>query len=283
MIEEAEAANITKKVKSVKKLIFLLAASTLTRLDLYGQQDFVKPFQECNLAGSITLYDYNAKKWISSDLADSNHPTLPASTFKIINTLIALETQVIADENETIPWPGSTDTVKYGYRPEIYHDMSMKDAFQASAGWAYVELAKKIGKDQYRNYLSACHYGNVDLSIADDDFWNFGNFTISPANQIKILVGVYEETLPFRKESFEILKRIMIEEQSEDYTLRAKTGWTRDGGKDTGWWVGYVERDDNVYFFATRLVKDRATINPNFRRCRKEITKAVLKQLGILN
>ena len=108
-----------------------------------------------------------------------------------------------------IQWPGSTDTVKYGYRPDIYHDMSMKEAFKASAGWAYVELAKKIGKDQYRKYLTASHYGNVNLSI-DDDFWNFGNFSISPTNQIKILVGIYEESLPFRKESFEVLKQLDI-------------------------------------------------------------------------
>ena len=64
--------------------------------------------------------------------------TLPASTFKIINTLIALETGVIADENEIVKWPGKTDTVKYGYRPDIYHDMSLKEAFKRSAGWVYV-------------------------------------------------------------------------------------------------------------------------------------------------
>lgn len=253
-----------------------------TSANLYGQTDLAKPFEDCDLNGSITIYDYNAKKWISSDIDDSHYGTLPASSFKVINTLIALETGVIADENEIIKWPGKTDTVKYGYRPNIYHDMSMKEAFQFSAGWAYVELAKKIGKEQYKKILTKSGYGNSDVSIADPDFWNFGNLTISPANQVKILIGVYEETLPFSKRSFKILKEIMKEEQTDDYILRAKTGWTRDGGKDTGWWIGYVEREDNVYFYATRLIKDRATNNPDFGRCRKEITKAVLRQLNIL-
>lgn len=263
----------------VSFIIFLLFTSP----GLYGQTDLTKPFRDCGLNGSITIYDYNAKKWISSDIEDSHYGTLPASTFKVINTLIALETGVIADENEIIEWPGKTDTVKYGYRPDIYRDLSMKDAFRLSAGWAYVELAKKIGKDHYKKILTQSGYGNADVSVDDPDFWNFGNLSISPANQVNILIGVHEETLPFSKRSFKVLKEIMTEEQTEDYILRAKTGWTREGGWDTGWWMGYVEREDNVYFFATRLIKDRDTKNPDFGKCRKEITRKVLGQLKILN
>ena len=208
--------------------------------------------------------------------------TLPASTFKILHTLIALETGAVAGAETIIPWPGQTDTVKYGYRPDIYRDMSLREAFLLSAGWVYVELAKKIGKDTYRQYLSASGYGNGDVSIDDPDFWNFGNFAISPANQIEILIGVYEESLPFSCRSFRILKEMMIEVQTDTYTLRAKTGWTREGGKDTGWWVGYVERKDRICFFATRLIKDREVENRNFSKCRKEITRAVLKEMGVM-
>lgn len=249
----------------------------------YGQHNLTKPFQDCQIQGSITLYDYKAGKWIASDIHDSQVGTLPASTFKIINTLIALETGVIADEKEIIKWPGSTDTIRYGYRPDIYHDMSIEEAFKASAGWVYVELAKKIGKGRYKDYLTRTCYGNADVSIDDPDFWNFGKLAISPVNQIEILLGVYEETLPFSKRSFAILKRIMVEEKAGSYTLRAKTGWTRDGGKDTGWWVGYVERQGGVYFFATRLIKDRSTPNLSFGQCRKDITKEVLRQMAILD
>ncbi len=268
----------SKKLVTVRIFMMILFLPT----HLFGQVSLDIPFKDCKIDGSITIYDYNAKQWIASDINDSHYATLPASTFKIMNTLIALETRVVADEHEIIKWPGYTDTIKYGYRPDIYHDMSMKEAFKASAGWAYVELAKEIGEEQYKKYLSASHYGNVDLSIEYPDFWNFGNFAISPANQIEILIGVYEETLPFSQRSFEILKEIMIEEQTEEYTLRSKTGWTREGGKDTGWWVGYVERKDDVYFFATRLIKDRDIHNLGFARCRKEITKTVLKQFNII-
>lgn len=218
---------------------------------------------------------------MSSDMEDSQVQTLPASTFKLVNTLIALDTKVVENEEEIIPWINDYDTVKYGHRPNIYHSMSMKEAFRLSAGWAYIELAKKIGKSKYKEYLTAIDYGNVDLSIDGDDFWNFGDFGISPANQIKVLLGIYEETLPFSEQSFQTLKEMMIEEKTDNYIIRAKTGWTREGGKDTGWWVGYLETSDNVYFFATRLIKDRSENNPNFGSCRKTITKEIFKQLGV--
>ncbi|MGE0567015.1 MAG: penicillin-binding transpeptidase domain-containing protein [Bacteroidia bacterium] len=267
----------------MRKLAYILTIVIFNSVTVCAQQDMSQPFKECEVDGSITLYNYNAKEWISSDSADSQYATLPASTFKILNTLIALETGVIADENEIIKWPGFTDTLKYGYRPSIYHDMSMKEAFKSSAGWVYVELAKRIGKEKYTKYLAECNYGKLDTTIADVDFWNFGNFAVSPKNQLELLIGIYEETLPFKKESFAILKEMMKVEQTDSYTLRAKTGWSRDGGKDIGWWVGYVERNDNVYFFATRLIKKREVPNSNFGSCRKEITLNILRGMEIID
>jgi beta-lactamase class D len=261
------------------RLFVALSAVTLV---LHAQSSLLEPFESCGIKGSITIYDYNKKQWITSDINDSHRATLPASTFKIVNTLIALETGVIEDENEIIPWIDDYDTSKYGHRPNIYRDLSVKQAFELSAGWAYRELAKRIGKEKYKEILTVIGYGNVDLSIDDPDFWNFGDFAVSPANQVQVLIGIYEENLPFSKRAYQVLKKIMIEEQTAEYTIRSKTGWTRAEGKDTGWWVGYIEKAGNTYFFATRLVKDRKEKNPNFGPCRKEITKTVFQFLGIL-
>jgi beta-lactamase class D len=243
------------------------------------QPDLVKPFADCNINGSTTIYDYKTKKWLMSDSIDAGIETLPASTFKVINILIALETGVIKDENTVVKWPGKTDTLLYGYRPDIYRDMTVKEAFQLSAGWAFIELAKKIGRKKYKHYLKRCDYGNNNLTEKGADFWNFGKFAISPRNQVEFLVRVYEEKLPFSKSNLAILKKVMITETTTTFTIRSKTGWTRDDNKDTGWWVGYVEREENVYFFATRLIKPRSSANANFGRCRKEITLNILKQL----
>ena len=244
--------------------------------------DFNKYFEACNGAGCIVIFDNNQKKWIVSDTILSKTEKLPASTFKIINLLIALETGVIADENEIVKWPGEIDTVKYGFRPEIYHDMTVKEAFEVSAGWVFVELAKKIGKEKYNYYLQVCNYGNQNLTEPDIDFWNFGELGISPVNQVSLIHNLYEGKLPFSTKNVEIVKRVMITEQTENYTIKAKTGWTRQDGFNTGWWVGSIETKQGVWFFATLLLQDRKYNSAAFGPCRKEITKAVFKDLGVI-
>ncbi len=257
----------------------ILLFTLLYCLSASAQIDFVTPFKDCQIEGSTSIYDYKNKKWLFSNSSDARFETLPASTFKVINLLIALETGVISDENEVINWVGKTDTTLYGYRPEIYKNMTVKEAFEVSAGWVFIELAKKIGKERYLYYLKLCQYGNLNLSQKDADFWNFGAFAISPVNQMEFLIKVYEEKLPFSKRNIEILKKVMITEKTDTYTIRSKTGWTRVSGNDIGWWIGYVERSNNVYFFATRIIKKRSTINKNFGQCRKDITKNILRQL----
>ena len=243
--------------------------------------DFTTYFEECPESGSIVIYDYQNQRWTLSDTINTKIETLPASTFKIINFLIALETGVIKDEYDQVEWTNDYDTTKYGHRPDIYHDMSIEEAFKVSAGWVFIELAKKIGKDNYRKYLTESNYGNVNLSQEDTDFWNFGAFGISPVNQVEFLKNFYDENLPFAKRNIQIVKRVMIHEHNEHYILRSKTGWTRESGMNTGWWVGYIENETNTYFFATRLLRKRSLDSGNFGNCRKEITKKVLKALGV--
>jgi beta-lactamase class D len=248
-----------------------------------AQPDLVKPFKDCAVEGSTTIYDYQHKKWIFSDPADAEKASLPASTFKIINLLIALETGVIQDENEVIQWLGTTDTTRYGYRPEIYRDMTVREAFEVSAVWVFLDLAKKIGRERYQSYLTKCNYGNADLTEKNPDFWNLGPLAISPVNQVEFLIKLYEGKVPFSKRNTEILKRVMVTEQNEKYTIHSKTGWTRENGTDSGWWVGYLERKDNTWFFATRISKERSVVNPNFGNFRKEITKNILRQLKAID
>ena len=236
-------------------------------------------FERYGVTGSTTVYDHAANQWIFTDSVDALQPSFPASTFKIMNLLIALETGVIKDELTVVKWPGKTDTALYGYRPEIYHDMTVKEAFEVSAGWVFIELAKKIGVNRYKSWLQRCGYGNV--LPASGDFWNFGPLKISPKNQLEFLIKVYEEKLPFSKRNLGILKKVMVTEKKENYTVYSKTGWTRVNNDNLGWWVGYVEKQSGVYFFATRIRKPRLANDPDFGQNRKDITRDVLRQLHI--
>jgi beta-lactamase class D len=251
----------------------------LWTLQLHAQQNLQKHFADCQLQGSITVLDYKNNKWIFSDEKEADKTTVPASTFKIINSLIALEVGVIKDENEVFKWDG----VQRDISP-WNADTDMKSAYKNSTVWFYQELARRIGKEKYAMYLKKCNYGNQQLTSAIDRFWLDGSLKISPRNQIAFLKDFYEEKLPFSKRSYEIVKKIMIQDEPEEanYVLRAKTGWGKVEASDIGWWIGYVEKKNNVYFFATRVQKPIEVTNENFMECRKEITRKALAELNIL-
>ena len=251
---------------------------------LFAQVDLEKPFKECGMGGSITLYDYNHKKWMYSNEADSKVQTNPASTFKIINALIALEEGVLKDEKEIMKFVGieNVDTAKYGNRTDIFKDMDLEEAFKKSAVWFNLEIAKKVGREKYKQYITTAGWGNMNFSEAGLDFWNDGPFAVTPVQQIEFLKKLYEGKLGFSKRNLDIVKKIMIAEITDSYTIRGKTGWGQTVTEDLGWWIGYVEKKEGIVFFATRTRKLMTDKNQNFVPCRKTITTAVLKQLSII-
>ena len=114
-----------------------------------------------------------------------------------------------------------------------------------------------------------------------DQFWLRGNLRITPLQQIEILKKLYENNLPFSERTFSIVKKIMIEEDTLGYVLRAKTGWADQPGLDIGWYVGYIEKNNKVYIFAT-CIQCSDTTNSNFAKSRKLITRKILAQLNII-
>lgn len=242
--------------------------------------DVSKQLANCKVKGSVTVYDYKNKKWFYSDKKDSEVATLPASTFKIINSLIALESGAVKDEKEVFTWNGNNKNF-FGTPMKVWNqDTNMEDAYKNSTIWFYVEMAKRIGVANYKKYLSSSEYGNLDLRYNQDgDFWNYGNFAISPENQIKFLIRLYEGRLPFSEANMEIVKKIMISKSDDGRIMHDKTGWTRESGKNIGWHVGFLEMPDNVIFFSTRITNDVYPENPDFGKCRAKITQEAIAHI----
>ncbi len=263
-----------------KKILYLLL---LTYTTIFSQIDISKEFDLYKIKGSTTIYDLKNNKYYYSDSLDADKKTLPASTFKILNSCIALEKGIIKDENELLKWDGKIRSFKGEAIDAWNTDTNLKEAFKNSTVWFYVELAKKIGKNNYKNYLQKCNYGNLDLSEKGVDFWNYGKLGISPKNQIELLKAFYKEELPFSKRTYTIVKNIMISDKTDNHIIRSKTGWANTSTQSIGWWIGYVENKDNTYFFATRLIKDVKNDNPKFSSLRKEITKSILKSIKAID
>ena len=158
-------------------------------------------------------------------------------------------------------------------------DLDMVKAFKYSGVWYYQELARRVGEEKMQRYISLNHYGNENISGGIDRFWLDGGIRISADEQIDMLKKLYHNKLEFSQRSMDIVKRLMIYEQTNDYTIRAKTGWAIRVEDQIGWFVGYVEKGNDVYFFAINL----ETKNPEEGFVsRKEITFKILKEMGVL-
>jgi beta-lactamase class D len=261
--------------------ILFLFQSKVHQQDSTVRSEFKKYYDEYNVEGSFALYNQNENKYLFYNKDQFEQPFTPASTFKILNSLIGLEAGVIEDEHTVIEWDGVERNTVW----DQDHDLQL--AYQNSAVWYYQELARRVGEEVMAEWVDKVGYGNEDIGGGIDQFWLYGNLRISPKQQIDFLRMLHDEELPFSDQSIQIVKKIMVETDTTYYTLRSKTGWGYQDGKEIGWYVGYVDTGDNVYFFTncTQINSEEVEEVEKailFDKARKEISQKILKELGII-
>jgi len=265
----------------VSILVVFALASCRVKQTTEIRDDFKKFYDQYNVKGGFVLYNQNVDKYLIYNEPQCKAQYTPASTFKICNSLIGLETGVIKDENFLIAW----DSIK---RREIWDkDHTLKTAFPNSVVWYYQELARRVGGQQMKHWLEKAQYGNADTCGGIDKFWLQGKLRISAEQQIDFLRRLHDNKLPFSQRSMDIVKNIMIVKDTSGYVIRAKTGWGSQDGKDIGWYVGYVETRDNVCYFSncvqtpSKNTEDQDRSN-QFDKSRREIVGNILKELKVI-
>ncbi|HEY1629638.1 MAG TPA: class D beta-lactamase [Tepidisphaeraceae bacterium] len=242
-----------------------------------AQPDLAKHFIDAGFpTGTMLVYDLHRDAYTSINPQRIDEMVPPASTYKIFNAMVGLETGVLADENTVIKWDGVKRT------PEVWnHDQTLQSAIAISCVPYFQEVARRVGRERMQHWLDAAGYGNRTIGEKIDEFWLNGNLRISAREQVDLLVRLYRNQLPFSQRTMEIDRKILITEQTPLYTLHSKTGWAQRVSPQVGWWVGWVERSDgNVYFFAMNISTDKPPAN--FADVRIQLTKAVLRDLKIL-
>jgi beta-lactamase class D len=232
--------------------------------------------------GTFVLYDLKNERYLRHDAARAARRVPPYSTFKIPNSLVGLETGVIADADFLIKWDAKKYP-RYGTVEPFIHwwqDQTLRTAFRRSVLWYYQELATRVGAERMKAHVDRLGYGNRDTSGGLTRFWLNSTLKISADEQVEFLKALYREELPVSKRALRVVKDIMTLEETPEYKLSAKTGGGPFGeGKALGWFVGYLETKGNVYFFATQIE------GPNFLAVRDErirLTREILKDLGHL-
>jgi beta-lactamase class D len=197
----------------------------------------------------------------------------PNSTFKIVNSLIALDSGVLKVKDSTMKWDGKKREIETHNK-----DQDMQSAMTNSCVWYFQRVAEKIGKERMQKYLHTLKYGNEDSSSGLTTFWlgNDGSLRVSPDEQVDFLARLFEDKLPVSKQSMSDVRQLIKLKTEGDNTLFGKTG---TGPKaQFGWFVGAVKHADKTYVFATNV---RANENAYGKQARK-ITESILSKMGLL-
>lgn len=268
---------------SITIWLFLLAIlfASCTQNNVKQDNSLKKYFDENNLTGTFALLDNGTGVFTVYNLPryrDSAY--LPASTFKIVNSLIGLQTGKIISDTMVIPWDGVQRPI-----PDWNKDLNMQEAFRASAVPYYQEVARRIGKDTMQFWLDSLHYGSgkkdtlFKIRSAIDTFWLDNTVKVTPDENLGLIKKIYFNELPFFRLYQEKVKQAMLMESNANYRLGYKTGWaTTQNAHALGWVVGWIEENNHPYFFVLNV--ESADKNYDMSTVRLKMLKDILKQLG---
>jgi beta-lactamase class D len=256
--------------------------SACTQNNITQDNDLKKYFDSNNVTGCFGLFDNAHERFTIYNLSryrDSAYS--PASAFEIVNSLIGLQTGVISNEGMVIPWDHVIRKLPNGDTAVVWNkDLSMQEAFTASAVPYYLEVARRIGKDTMQQWLDTLHYGTAKIKSRIDTFWLDNSLKITPDEQLGLAKKLYFTQLPFAQRPQSIIKKVMTQEGNANYQLSYKTGWGfRENGNAIGWVVGWIEENRHVYFF---VLNTEGPPNTNMATAGVNILKGILQHEGFM-
>jgi beta-lactamase class D len=224
--------------------------------------------------GQFTLYNYNHYK-------DSMF--LPASTFKMVNALIAVETGIVLNDTTMLKWDGVTRS-----NIDWNSDLTLHKAFEVSSIPHFQALARQIGSQRMLKYLDSLKFTDTKMFHLDttllrknlDSFWLNNTFKVIPDEMLGFVKKLYFNQLPgFQPRTHKVVQNMMVREKTDKYILAYKTGWGQDPqGRQVGWITGWIEENKHPYFFVINLLSNNVSID--YKKIRIELLKDILKEKG---
>ena len=236
-----------------------------------SQIDLSKYFGEYE--GSFVLYDLQKDIWKIHDIERATLRVAPNSTYKIYNALFGLENGIITPGNSLIDWNGNT------YPFEAWNaDQTLSSAMSASVNWYFACIDEQLGRASVQEYLHKIAYGNKDLSGDFSSYWMESSLKISPIEQVELLTKLQNHNLGFTPENVKAVKDAIHISSSSFGDFYGKTGTGRVNGQDiNGWFIGFIERQNNTYFFATNIQSEQRATGSKA----SDITLSILSDLNI--
>ena len=242
-------------------LTFLLILFSSPRMEIFAGTDDAVSFAGKNVEtidlssyfpeknGTFILYD------ISRDSYQVYNPDLgirrcsPDSTFKIYSALFALQENCITPDSTKQAWNNQS------YPFDSWNqDQTLATAMRDSVNWYFQALDTQVGKDRLAAYYRQISYGNCDLTAGIQNYWAESSLKISPLEQTALLADLWMNRWDYEEENIQAVKDAMYLTDTSFGRLYGKTGTGQQNGHNVrGWFIGFLERNEQVYCFALQL------------------------------
>lgn len=223
--------------------------------------------------GSFVLYDQATDKWNIYNMDHASTRVSPNSTYKIYDALLGLESGIITPEHSTFTWNGEPCPFE-----SWESDQDLTSAMHNSVNWYFQAIDSQAGFQSVKTFLQTINYGNQNTGTNLNLYWTDFSLKISPIEQVELLQNFYQNNFHFDRKNIQAVKNALLLSTTSSGSLYGKTGTGRVNGKDVnGWFVGYIESDNNTYYFATNI---QAPSNATGSQA-TEITEAILSDFGI--
>lgn len=233
--------------------------------------------------GCFVLYDSGEDIWQVYNEDRAVMRTSPASTYKIYSALMGLENGQINPDSSFMEWDGKTYPIAQWNR-----DHTLSSALRDSVNWYFQALDEEAGMEKLTQFYQRLDYGNCDLSGGVSGFWMESSLKISPVEQVELLRKLYDNEFGFAAQNVQAVKDALTLSHMPSYvpsspsgfppavssgiSLHGKTGTGSVNGENVnGWFIGYAETSDNVYFFAVNIQNGKDASGSNAGRIALEI------------
>ncbi len=277
-------------------IILIISVISAEGIKTFASESVTQSRKEKNyfpqMKGCFLLYNVK-KKTFDKVIGEENcrEHWVACSTFKVPLAVMAFDSGVLKDENETLKWDG-----KKGSLESHNHDQNAKTWIKDSVVWFSQRLTPQLGKQKIEKYLHDFHYGNEDFSGGLKDAWLVSPGDKGPAlkisayEQVDFMKNLWADRLPVSKRAMQITRDIsFLEVSPHGFKLSGKTGsnyYNQDTHKEKrvgfGWFISHLEKEDQEYI-AVANFRDLAPVDAKkYGGLRaKQIVKDILLDEGL--
>lgn len=192
----------------------------------------------------------------------------PQSTFKLPLAMMGYDAGILKDEH----------TPRWEYQAKFNRSQREQKATDPtiwekdSIVWYSQEIARRLGKQSFADYVRRFDYGNGDVAGGPGgtdgltESWLMSSLKISGDQQADFMRRFVTGKLPISAKAMELTQAIVpVFDAANGWTIHGKTGagsmrdakGKSDRNRPIGWFVGWAEKDGRKLVFARLLVDNR--------------------------